>query len=772
MQKHKVLVIFAILILSGLVILADPAIASTAAPLNSTFRLDLDMGLPAVVQIPHPNPASRLPVRENSQQVSSTIFPANSYRMETVKQYEERSYFLKDADFISDGTGWAVGEPHWVTETQSYTGTIIKTTDGGLTWSAEMVGMINILRSVDFVDADNGWAVGKNGTILHTSDGGIQWEPQNVPADIEFRYVFFLDAQIGWATGMRPIHISSLGDYDNWQASVWHTMNGGSTWITGTLPITASVLNRIDFIDAQNGWTVGYRFAGYDEFGDAIQKTLILHTHNGGQSWETQYAPDLGYYLTSVDFVDGQHGWAAGAPNTYSHDIGTVFRTSDGGQTWQNLPAVWGNFWDIHFLDVNRGYVVGLDYIGAAGPPVYRTFDGGDTWQRMDLEHEEMEGLFGLVVRENLVLALGDYDFVTRETEPWAPCDGVDCMELFTQAYINTHYFLKDVFFTDENNGWAVGARSFVPAILGQVILHTQDGGQTWNEQYSLTPGSLTTLFSYVYLNSVYFIDSQHGWAAGDSQYYYADHRDHYYLMYTSDGGQTWTERGSELYPEAIGIQLGDIQFTSPQEGWVLAIHGCVDYIACLAHTTDGGASWSWITTGQDGGDFIFDAALFFLDPVYGWIVGGLEDVYFTQDGGAIWGVQDPPTASNRLHDVAFINSQEGWIVGECFYHTTNGGAEWSVVDIGLQRDLNAIQFVDSQHGVMAGEWGNILFTDNSGYSWRWATNNVSISDLSGLYFLTPEKGWLVGDQGTILTTRMINVYEQFLPLAIHSLAE
>src|SRR5579862_4894378 len=34
------------------------------------------------------------------------------------------------------------------------------------------------LRAVQFVDGNEGWAVGDDGVILHTIDGGKNWEPQ------------------------------------------------------------------------------------------------------------------------------------------------------------------------------------------------------------------------------------------------------------------------------------------------------------------------------------------------------------------------------------------------------------------------------------------------------------------------------------------------------------------------------------------------------------------------------------------------------------------
>jgi photosystem II stability/assembly factor-like uncharacterized protein len=58
--------------------------------------------------------------------------------------------------------GWAVGDA----------GTIINTTNGGVSWTSQTSGTTNALRDVQFVDTSNGWAVGDGGVILHTSNGG------------------------------------------------------------------------------------------------------------------------------------------------------------------------------------------------------------------------------------------------------------------------------------------------------------------------------------------------------------------------------------------------------------------------------------------------------------------------------------------------------------------------------------------------------------------------------------------------------------------------
>src|SRR5258708_26081639 len=57
-------------------------------------------------------------------------------------------------------------------------GTIVRTTDGGQSWTLQSSGTTRDLRGVSFVDADTGTAVGFSGTILRTTDGGQTWTLQ------------------------------------------------------------------------------------------------------------------------------------------------------------------------------------------------------------------------------------------------------------------------------------------------------------------------------------------------------------------------------------------------------------------------------------------------------------------------------------------------------------------------------------------------------------------------------------------------------------------
>jgi len=94
-------------------------------------------------------------------------------------------------DFVDSENGWAVG----------ISGTILNTTDGGQTWSSQIQGTSELFHAVDFIDLNNGWVTGRNGTILRTTDGGDNWYQQTTRTWYDISAVCFLDENNGWVSG-------------------------------------------------------------------------------------------------------------------------------------------------------------------------------------------------------------------------------------------------------------------------------------------------------------------------------------------------------------------------------------------------------------------------------------------------------------------------------------------------------------------------------------------------------------------------------------------
>ncbi len=213
---------------------------------------------------------------------------------------QKMKFDLFSASFPTEKDGWACGR----------LGTILKTSDGGNTWTSQNSGTRYTLSSIFFSDAQNGWAVGDVGTILHTKDGGKTWEQQKSPIKTFIMAVYFTDAKTGWASSENT--------------TILHTKDGGQTWEV-QFKDQDFILKRISFCDAQNGWVVG-------EYG------YVYHTTDGGVNWKKQagfsgFNEETGEmiggnFVFDVKAVDPKTAWIVGID-------GYIAKTTDGGNTWQ-----------------------------------------------------------------------------------------------------------------------------------------------------------------------------------------------------------------------------------------------------------------------------------------------------------------------------------------------------------------------------------------------------------------------------------------------------
>jgi photosystem II stability/assembly factor-like uncharacterized protein len=116
----------------------------------------------------------------------------------------------------------------------------------------------------------------------------------------------------------------------------------------------------------------------------------------------------------------------------------------------------------------------------------------------------------------------------------------------------------------------------------------------------------------------------------------------------------------------------------------------------------------------------------------------------------------EPPSESVDLYGISFVNDQEGWIVGanSVILHTADGGATWSPQTSGGLTNLTAVQFLaDGRRGWAVGDQGVILHTSDGGTTWNRQTSGGEVF-LKALHFLPDgHRGWVVGGSNTVLYT-------------------
>jgi len=245
--------------------------------------------------------------------------------------------------------------------------------------------------------------------------------------------------------------------------------------------------------------------------------------------------------------------------------------------------------------------------------------------------------------------------------------------------------FIVDIFFINENLGWALTFRDVFP--FGTITLKTTNGGDTWiAENYP---------DENAFMNTIFFFDSLNGWIGGT------------YIASTTNGGVTWAE--ADVDSSIIsGLPVYNFNFYNRQFGY--ACGGYLDLAGVIWRTTNYGESWS--ATGVSP-DQVFD--LYFLDSLNAIGLSGDPEGFFgtgninTTDAGANW-IYDEMTLSGLSFAIDFRTETEGWSAsGYKFLITSDSGVTWENKETPDSAIIFDLVFTDSVMGYAVGEMGAIL---------------------------------------------------------------
>lgn len=282
-----------------------------------------------------------------------------------------------------------------------------------------------------------------------------------------------------------------------------------------------------------------------------------------------------------ISFFDARNGW-------YGNGSGKLYRTRDGGETWEKIWDTPGTFIrSVGLLDAQTGFVgnVGTEYYPNVTDAnlLYRTRDGGKSFQTVPLPaNATIRGICGIDILKTKSILQGELKDRTivhaagRVGGPAAILRSLDGGETWSHIDLTAQAgMILDVKFFDHMTGLVAASTSADIAQGQALILATRDGGQTWTEAYR-GPRKFENIWkmSFPSANVGYATVQSYDDALAEGQQR---------IVKTVDGGKSWTEL--PLVKDVKQRQFG-LGFATPEWGWIGCRSGGYE-------TRDGGATWS-----------------------------------------------------------------------------------------------------------------------------------------------------------------------------------
>lgn len=291
------------------------------------------------------------------------------------------------------------------------------------TW--KIAGQINSsssINSIRFINEKTGWAAGSQGKIFKTEDGGINWSQQYSGINSKLLNINFINEYSGWITGLNNV--------------ILYTSNGGASWALQSFDADSTkIISAIAYCDDFNCWAINN--AG-----------RLYFSSDRGETWQTKTCFNE-YGFSNIFFPCTMEGFI------FKHFGNLIYRTFDGGDTWQryDLPVAWSS--EAFFVDQNSGWVAEDWAVSSTiheSAAVYFTSDGGLNWEK--------RGSIKSIMLDNLIFVNGNSGWCNSADKIYRTTDGGFTWNV--EFTLEDNQFIKDLFLIDEMNGWALTSNNYI----------------------------------------------------------------------------------------------------------------------------------------------------------------------------------------------------------------------------------------------------------------------------------------------------------------------
>ncbi len=276
---------------------------------------------------------------------------------------------------------------------------------------------------------------------------------------------------------------------------MYRSSDDGGTWERIDNRTFNDNIYQMQFLNDNTG------FALSTDYGSGVASSGLFKTDNGGKTWER---------IANLINSNGAFCFINENTGMYCYEgIGTtIAKTEDGGETWTftDFTDISLNPYVIKFFDDNNGLIAGEG-------PILRTTDAGETWQEIYWNSETYEGISDIFYKsENEVYITGEV--VGSGTFVGKSVNGGETWEI---TGLGSYGGGKSIVFTDENTAFI--------ACGNTAILKSTDGGEIWAE-------TAVNTSNYIEFKQLSFPSGNTGYAVGEGNY------ENFFM--TTDGGETW----------------------------------------------------------------------------------------------------------------------------------------------------------------------------------------------------------------------------------------
>jgi len=146
--------------------------------------------------------------------------------------------------------------------------------------------------------------------------------------------------------------------------ATWSRQASDSGWQRSTISVSAGTpaLYGIDMVDANVGWAAG----DLSQAGTTYPDGLACVTSDGGVTWRQLTSAPANTRFLGVAAIGALDAWLVGFDGDLADWGLAMYRTADGGASWQRLsvtlaeyPACYLQFQDIGFVGSQLGWAIG-----------------------------------------------------------------------------------------------------------------------------------------------------------------------------------------------------------------------------------------------------------------------------------------------------------------------------------------------------------------------------------------------------------------------------